>query len=196
MSSLAPKILSALRLHDDLEQCVRTVMGCMQRSDSYVNMYVDILERSSDVPGMRDAVDRVATGFLETQPFMMPVAPTPEIDYDGFCDAVKDKRRRINMTEAIAKLGYAAMIAELVPLAMTVASEPAQDHEKDVAIAFIGTASRHFPGSQEGIRVWASTVLSDPDACGLGARNRFALMDLHDSLSSRSPHASRDESTS
>lgn len=187
IDSLVPKIVKAIETNGDSRKSVDTIMTCLARSDAYIGMYVTVLERARAVAGLEleSAIAEYSRQFLDTAPFQMPPSPDPIEDYDGFCASVKEKRRLANSIEAIARLGFGAEIASRARDALDLVADPHTSAQKDLAIAFIGTAVRHGPRecAKEipGVEI-VQTIAADPLRHGLDSRTRFALVDLSETM--------------
>lgn len=184
IDSLVPKIVRAIEAGGDLRRDIDIIMTCLARSDAYVGMYVTVLNRARNVAGFESAISEYSKQFLDASPFELPPSPDPVDDYDGFCASVREKRRRMNTTEAIARLGFGADIASRARDALALIADPHAAVQKDLAIAFLETAVRHGPRGCSGVPEVEAvlSIAEDTLRHGLDARTRFALVDLGDTM--------------
>ena len=181
LESIIPKILNVTRSYTQPRDVVCTIMKCMERSDTYVHMYVRILESAKCVDGIDGAITDYTHKFLDQVPFKMPCAPDPLLDYDGFCASVKEKRRRVNATEAIVRLGFGDAVADWSEDALNLVADPCSECQKDLAVRFLRTAVDHGGPCVPDV-CSVRNVLKRSDECGLDTQTRFALADLADSM--------------
>jgi hypothetical protein len=179
---MLPKIVKAIERTGDACACVDTIMACMSESDSYVEMYVSILDGAKAVnEGLGDAISQYSHTFLSGPSFRILPAPDPLVDYDGFCASTKDKRRRANAAEAIAQLGFEREVANWAGDALSMVADPDSEFQKDLAVAFLQTVARHS-GRTAVDAAEVSRIADRPGEHGLCARTRFAMLDLAESL--------------
>lgn len=179
LDSMLPKIIDAVKSVEDAQKCVETIFACLGRSDSYVKMYVQILDGTRGVEGMDDAITEYSHAFLARSPYILACAPDATMDYNGFCRAVKEKRFLANVTEAVAMLGHGDEVASRALLALDVVRDPSNSAQKDLAISYLKISSAYGGSDQCAFSIAdLDKILQHPLIHNLDARCRFALMDL------------------
>lgn len=190
-SAIADKVAGAVEKAgcERARECVETIMNCLGASDTYVGVYAKLLCRVRNVAGVHAAIAEYASDFVQEMPFCMPCAPHPSADYDAFCAATREKRRRANATEAIAALGFGDLVAERARDALQVVADPHSKYDKDLAVRFLSVAVRASANSDVDAADVAR-IATRAAHHGIDARTRFQLNDLVNSMAQRK-HPSR-----
>ena len=190
-ADMLPKIVEALNRSGDVPRCVETIMLCMSQSDTYVDLFVGVLDKAQPaVPGLHEAISEHADEFLRSALDLRGESPDPHTEYDAFCAFVKDKRKRVNCVEAFARLGFADQVASKAGAAMDVLADPACTFHKDVAVELLATVARHSTFASldmPGLRRMASC----PAKHGMSLRTVFAIQELCESVGGAPSSSSR-----
>lgn len=149
-----------------------------------------VLSRTKAVQAVDAAVADFAREFLASGRYRVPSLPEPGADYDAFCHAIRERRRRSNAIDALADLGFGPDLVGHACDAMALLADPDADVDKELVVRFLATTvrvSKRPPSAAVGT-VAPTGAPFDLDAFariaanagdhGIDTRTRFQMTDL------------------
>ena len=189
-AKLIPCFNEYLSRTGDVKGVVTTIMSSVARSDTYTDVYVEILRGLESRCG-NDVHDRIrerVDEFVDTRPHLVHMCPDPEKDYEGFCAYVARKSKTIRTTAALSKLGFARVLSKLFEPALDELADPGSDYDKDSAVKFMHACLSADSAPHDGCGIDPVALASlakrtrdlseRADVCNIDHRARFALLDL------------------